>query len=182
MLPLLSLVLGGSVLLFLVVRFALSTLRPHGFPPGPPTIPGIGNIHQIPTQRSFLSFTAWARAYGPVLGLKLGSKNLVVFNKAAYVRSQWVQRGAMYAGRPRQAVACDYVFPDDYHRQVLFMTPAFHKRQRAATKHHLSPAGYDRMKPFQQAFAARLMHDLLEAPRSLQSAIMRWGMGTPIWS
>lgn len=171
-----------SVLLIVLTRFVLSTLRPTNFPPGPATFPGLGNIHQIPTTASFLTFTSWGRQYGSVLGLKIGPNNLVIFNKASHVRSLWVQRGATYAARPRSAIACDYVFPDDNHRQVAFMSPQFHKVQRAATKHHLGPVGFERMKPFQQAFAACLMNDLLENPNDFHSSLMHWGMGTPLYS
>lgn len=182
MLEILSFGLVGSLLFIYLIRFALSTLRPTGFPPGPPTIAGIGNIHQIPTNANFLKFASWARQYGSILGLKIGPNNLIVFNEASHVRSLWVQRGASYAARPRTAIACDYVLPDDHHRQVAFMTPQFQKIQRAATKHHLSSLGFEKMKPFQQAFAARLMYDLLENPDDFRSALMRWGMGTPLYS
>lgn len=174
--------LAGSLLLILLFRFTLSTLRPINFPPGPPIIPGIGNIHQIPTTASFLTFASWARKYGSILGLKVGPNNLIIFNKASHVRSLWVQRGASYAARPRIAIACDYVLPDDHHHQVAFMTPQFQKIQRAATKHHLGPLGFEKMKQFQQAFAARLMYDLLEKPDDYRSAVMRWGMSTPLYS
>lgn len=179
----LSVALASSVLLLLLlIRFALSTLRPQGFPPGPPTIPGIGNLHQIPLTANFLQFASWARQYGSILGLKLGPSNLIVVNKASDVRSLWIQRGAAYAARPQTAVACDYAFPDDHHRQVAFMTPEFHKLQRAAIKSHLGPAGFEKMKPIQQAFAARLMSDLLEDPVDFSSALMRWTLGTPLYS
>lgn len=182
MVPLLPLGLAASLLLVFLIRFTLSTLRPLGFPPGPPILPGLGNTHQIPAVGAFVAFKSWAQRYGPVLGLKVGPNNVVVFNKAAHVRALWVQRGAAYAARPRTAVVCDHVLPDDHHRQVVFMSPQFHKIQRAATKHHLGPVGFEKMKPFQQAFAARLTSDLLENPDDLGSAMMRWGMGTPLYS
>lgn len=182
MLQLLPLGLAVSLLLIFLIRFTLSTLRPVGFPPGPPIFPGLGNVHQIPTVANFLAFKSWAQRYGPVLGLKVGPNNLIVFHKASHVRSLWVQRGASYAARPRPAIVCDYVLPDDHHRQVVYMSPEFHKIQRAATKHHMGPVGFEKMKPFQQAFAARLVYDLQENPDDLSSAMVRWGMGTPLYS
>lgn len=182
MLQILPFALAGSVLVILAIRFILSTLRPTDFPPGPPTLPGIGNIHQIPASANFVKFASWARQYGSVLGLKVGPDNLIVFNKASHVRALWVQRGASYAARPRTAIPCDYVLPDDHHRQVVFMSPEFQKIQRAATRHHLGSVGFEKMKPFQQAFAARLANDLLNKPDDFRLAFMRWGMGTPLYS
>lgn len=182
MLQILSCGLASSILLAFLIRFALSTFRPTGFPPGPPVVPGIGNIHQIPKNASFLTFASWTLKYGSILGLKLGPNNLIIFNKASHVRSLWVQRGASYAARPRIAVACDYVLPDDHHHHAFFMSPQFHKIHRVATKHHLGPVGFEKMKPFQQAFASRLVYDLLENPDDFRSSFMRWGMGTPLYS
>lgn len=173
---------AGGLLLVLLIRFALSTLRPHGFPPGPPTFPGLGNLHQIPLTVNFLQFTSWARQYGPILGLKLGPKNLIILSKASDVRSLWVQRGAAYAARPQTAIACDYALPDDHHRQVAFMTPEFHKVQRAAIKSHLGSAGFEKMRPIQQAFAARLMKDLLDDPDDFPASLLHWSLGSPLYS
>ncbi|KAK5630319.1 hypothetical protein RRF57_006034 [Xylaria bambusicola] len=39
---------------------------PTGYPPGPPTIPLIGNLHQIPKSKRHLQFEKWAKQYGPI--------------------------------------------------------------------------------------------------------------------
>ena len=38
--------------------------RPKGYPPGPPTIPVLGNLHLMPTRDAHLQFEKWAREYG----------------------------------------------------------------------------------------------------------------------
>ena len=33
-------------------------------PPGPPPIPIVGNIHQLPKEREWITFSKWAETYG----------------------------------------------------------------------------------------------------------------------
>ena len=64
----LGLVIGTATLLvYIVIRF-LQTRRPDGFPPGLPTILGLGNLHQVPTQKAFLKFHEFHETYGDVVG------------------------------------------------------------------------------------------------------------------
>lgn len=55
--------------ILIVAGWKLSRIgrRPEGFPPGPPTLPLIGNLHQIPQKRSHEQFKKWAEEYGLVL-------------------------------------------------------------------------------------------------------------------
>lgn len=57
----------GAIALVVVIGFARLLLigkRPKGYPPGPPTIPILGNIHQMPARDAHLQFEKWAREYG----------------------------------------------------------------------------------------------------------------------
>jgi hypothetical protein len=39
-----------------LVRYYLASRRPKNFPPGPPTLPFLGNITQVPTSKAFLKY------------------------------------------------------------------------------------------------------------------------------
>jgi hypothetical protein len=39
-----------------LVRYYLVSRRPKDFPPGPPTVPFLGNITQVPTSKAFLKY------------------------------------------------------------------------------------------------------------------------------
>ncbi|PVH69785.1 cytochrome P450 [Cadophora sp. DSE1049] len=52
--------------------------RDSRMPPGPPTIPVLGNAHQIPSTGLYKQFREWSKQYGAIFTLKLGSANVVV--------------------------------------------------------------------------------------------------------
>jgi len=107
-----------AVVAYLVIRLLLSGRRGSRLPPGPPTLPILGNIHQIPLERSFLqyfprsrlprlgvqrlmgSFTKWARQYGPVFSLKVGSGTIIVLSDGDSVKQVLDKQSAVSSSRP----------------------------------------------------------------------------------
>ncbi|PHH90750.1 hypothetical protein CDD83_2746 [Cordyceps sp. RAO-2017] len=74
--------------------------RPANYPPGPPTLPLIGNLHQMPKANGHLQFQKWAREYGPVYSLMLGPKVMVVLSSDVAVKDLLDKRSAIYSSRP----------------------------------------------------------------------------------
>ena len=86
-------------------KYFLASRRPRNFPPGPPTIPFIGNISQVPRVKAFLKYVSivlprlavfaittvrfheFGAEYGSIIGLKLGSQTVVVLNSYEHVRA-----------------------------------------------------------------------------------------------
>lgn len=56
--------IGLSLLSLLLWKGRQVGTRPPGCPPGPPTLPLIGNLHQMPVKDGFLQFQKWAQEYG----------------------------------------------------------------------------------------------------------------------
>ncbi|RYC56736.1 hypothetical protein CHU98_g9465 [Xylaria longipes] len=74
-------------------------MRPKDFPPGPPTLPIIGNIHQLPTTQPHKQFQKWAEEYGPVFSLVLGTQVLVVLSSDVAIKELLDKRSAVYSDR-----------------------------------------------------------------------------------
>ncbi|KAI1503389.1 cytochrome P450 [Biscogniauxia marginata] len=93
--------LGSSVvLLFILYKINTVGRRSKSMPPGPPTLPIIGNIHQIPTERSHFQFQKWAEEYGPVYSLMIGTRVMIVLSSDQAIRDLLDKRSAIYSARP----------------------------------------------------------------------------------
>ncbi|KAJ5103945.1 Cytochrome P450 E-class group I [Penicillium argentinense] len=73
--------------------------RPKRYPPGPPTLPILGNIHQMPSRDAHLQFEKWAREYGPIYSLMLGTKCLIVLSSDVAVKELLDKRSGIYSDR-----------------------------------------------------------------------------------
>jgi hypothetical protein len=73
--------------------------RPAGYPPGPPTLPLIGNLHLMPKERAHLQFQKWAEEYGPVYSLILGTKVMIVLSSDQAVKDLLDKRSGIYSSR-----------------------------------------------------------------------------------
>lgn len=66
---------SGSLL---VAKLFTVGRRSSDLPPGPPTLPVIGNLLDFPTSDIHRSLTRWAREWGDVCSIKLSSGNMII--------------------------------------------------------------------------------------------------------
>ncbi|KAH7083300.1 cytochrome P450 [Paraphoma chrysanthemicola] len=74
--------------------------RPKNYPPGPPTLPLLGNIHLMAKSNPHLQFQTWAQEYGPVYSLILGTKTMVVLSDDQAVKDLLDRKSANTSARP----------------------------------------------------------------------------------
>ncbi|KAH7381142.1 cytochrome P450 [Phaeosphaeria sp. MPI-PUGE-AT-0046c] len=86
----------GALVLFSVYRISRIGRRPKDYPPGPPTLPVLGNIHLKP----HLQFQKWAQEYGGVYSLMLGTKTMIVLSSDQAVKDLLDRKSANYSARP----------------------------------------------------------------------------------
>ncbi|KAI1748991.1 cytochrome P450 [Xylaria castorea] len=94
-----SIVVTTLVVVFL---YQLSRIgrRPKGMPPGPPTLPLIGNLHLMPKEKGHLQFQKWAAEYGPIYSLILGTQVMIVLSSDEAVKDLLDKRSGIYSSRP----------------------------------------------------------------------------------
>ncbi|KAF2640636.1 cytochrome P450 [Massarina eburnea CBS 473.64] len=92
-----------SIVLFIV--FAVYKLRnvgrrPANYPPGPPTLPILGNLHLMPKTKLHEQFKKWGDEYGPIYSLINGSTTFIVLNSDQAVKDLLDKRSNIYSSRP----------------------------------------------------------------------------------
>jgi Cytochrome P450 len=97
--------LALAAFLLLLWRLSRIARRLKDYPPGPPTLPVVGNLHQIPSEKRHLQFGKWAQEYGPIYSLMLGTQVYVVLSADYAVRDLVDKRGPIYASRPDLYIA-----------------------------------------------------------------------------
>jgi cytochrome P450 len=172
----------GLVIFYILAsltRFSLKSLRPKNYPPGPPALPFIGNLHQIGTSKPFLRFSQWRDTYGDIVGLKAGPGNLVILNSAQLVRELFEKKGSIYSGRPLDYVVREHILCGAQH--IIFLPNDGYLRQwRTAVRNLLGPAGLELVLPIQNAAAAYLMKSLLADPENSKEHFRNWSLLTPL--
>ncbi|KAJ7916802.1 cytochrome P450 [Mycena leptocephala] len=165
---LLLLALGVLCIVLLLRKYGA---REPGLPPGPPTLPVLGNLHLLPTKYAHYKFTEWARIYGGVYSLKLGSGTAVVLTDAAAVKELMDKRSASTADRPPLHLA-------EVVTQGLSLVLARYGEKwrilRRAAHATLTPEASARLLPIQKAETVQLIYDILHSPQSFYSHIQRY--------
>ncbi|KAI7240025.1 putative cytochrome P450 [Hortaea werneckii] len=180
--------LVAGLILAALAYFLYNTGRRDGrLPPGPSTLPILGNIHQIPKQGVHFQFTEWARQYGGIYTLKLGTGTAAVITDPRLVKQLLDKKSSKYAERPRSYVANliasgDHILLMDYGNQWRETRKLFHSQftEKMVESKHIK---------VQEAEARQMLRDYLVEPeqhmlhpkRYSNSITMSlvWGVRTP---
>ncbi|XP_029952737.1 cytochrome P450 2F2-like [Salarias fasciatus] len=100
----------SAVLLLLCLCFVLLQLkprRPKNFPPGPPSLPIVGNVLQLSLRNPLNDFERLRKSYGNVYSLFIGARPVVVLSGVRAIKEALVTRGTDFAGRPQDLFVND---------------------------------------------------------------------------
>ena len=70
-------------------------------PPGPPRLPIIGNLHQLPSKDQWTVYKQWVEEYGPLVSADFGGTDVVIIGDHETARELMDKRGSIYSDRPR---------------------------------------------------------------------------------
>ncbi|KAG8926420.1 hypothetical protein FRC00_002921 [Tulasnella sp. 408] len=163
--------IGTSALGWLVFIALRVGRREPDLPPGPPTLPVLGNLHVFPTSRLHIKFTEWAKTYGEIYTLKLVNGTATVLNSLDAVGHVLERQSNLTSNRPPSSIA--RMVADELHFPTLNPGPQWNACNRAA-KVVLSPAAVERNKPIIEAEISQLLYDFLREPKGFFDHTRRW--------
>ncbi|XVE54588.1 hypothetical protein DITRI_Ditri03aG0093600 [Diplodiscus trichospermus] len=98
-------VLSILLLFFLHLFFKLRRGSNLNFPPSPPKLPIIGNLHQLAGNLPHRSFQAMSEKYGPLMLLHLGQAPTLVVSSAEIVEELVKKHDIVFSNRPSLTAA-----------------------------------------------------------------------------
>ncbi|KAL1721917.1 cytochrome P450 [Schizophyllum commune] len=150
--------------------------REHGLPPGPPTRPIFGNALQVPTKGMYLRFTEWAREYGEIYSIKMGSGTAIILSGPAALKELLDKQSAYTSDRPEFSLFDVSTFAG-YKALHPYPYAAYEKwrKLRKASQMLLAPSVVKTHQPLQEGESTQLAFDLLETPERFFDHISRYG-------
>ncbi|KAJ7267323.1 putative monooxygenase [Mycena rebaudengoi] len=140
-----------SVGYLLLKSFNRST---NNLPPGPRRWPLIGSVLEIPQTHQWVTFSQWAKTYGPIVYLDAMGQPLIVINSAKVAKDLLDQRSAIYSDRPT-LVSSSNSYNDNW------------RQQRKIVAQDFGPSAVRRYHPLQESEARKLVHGLVNDSTTL---------------
>ncbi|KAK6355282.1 hypothetical protein TWF696_004394 [Orbilia brochopaga] len=139
--------------------------RERGLPPGPPTIPILGNVHQLPTTGAHFKFTEWARKYGGLYSLKLGTGTALVVTDREIVKKLMDKRSSVTSDRPPSYVSYDLITKGD-HLLVMHYNDTWRKIRKYMHRFFMESMCEKKHIVLQNAEATQMMVEFLQQPEN----------------
>ncbi|KAL4772057.1 cytochrome P450 [Aspergillus nidulans var. acristatus] len=136
--------------------------REEGLPSGPPTLPILGNLHQIPVKGSYLKFTEWASQYGGLYSLKLGTGTAIVITEPRLVKEVIDRKSSKYSNRPESFVA--HTITGGSHLLVMQYGPLWRTMRKLVHQHFMEAAVEKSHIHVQNAEAVQMLRDFCVRP------------------
>ncbi|KAL4253507.1 cytochrome P450 family protein [Abortiporus biennis] len=163
-----TLILAISWIVYHISKFGS---REPGLPPGPPTVPILGNLLDFPSKHVYLKFQEWAKIYGEIYSLKLGSNTAIVLNSPKMIREFLETNSANTSDRP------DWYVPEyttDGYSLVFARYGSTWRNLRRAVHDILTKEACTRHLPIQRAESTQLLYDILKEPENVYHQCRRY--------
>ncbi|KZT23364.1 cytochrome P450 [Neolentinus lepideus HHB14362 ss-1] len=140
-------------------------------PPGPPSLPVMGNVHYIPQHAAWIEFNKMREKYGDMLYFHTFGRSIVVLNSARAAHDLLDKKSSIYSHRPYFAMTHDeWALPimdygEKFKRHRRYLEEYFRKRR--LPDYHAT----------QMREVHRTLYDMLEDPENYQIHFKRLAGG-----
>ncbi|KAI0700086.1 cytochrome P450 [Cytidiella melzeri] len=149
-----------------------SYLRNRHAPPGPPRLPLLGNMLQMPTQMPWIRFTEWSEKYGPIFSLNILGQQIVVLNTSKAAADLFDRRSNIYSDRPRLIMAGEILTGGIF--MVFARYGEVWRKMRRASHESFNPRAAEKYQPIQAESAAHAVSRIIASPQSWEENIKRF--------
>jgi hypothetical protein len=170
-----ALICGVISLLFLAYKALHLGRRNHQLPNGPPTIPILGNLHQVPQKRAYFQLTKWAQQYGGMYSLKIGSGNMIVLTDRRLIK-ELVDKKAAYNSRASNYVG--NLITGSNHALLIPSSTQQRNYRKVMHQYFMESRCEQHHIHLQDAEAAQLLRDLVEDPAHFMMHTYRYSNST----
>lgn len=94
-----TVVAGLLIGLYMVTRRQSTSSLP--LPPGPKSLPIIGNLHQAPKSYGWRTYDEWSKKYGPIVHVNMLGQSVIILSTSEVAHDLLAKRGALFSDRPR---------------------------------------------------------------------------------
>ncbi|KAI8931189.1 hypothetical protein NX059_011539 [Plenodomus lindquistii] len=154
--------------------------RPKGYPPGPPTLPILGNLHQLSQAGDLphLLYQKWAQEYGPIYSVILGNQVQIVLSSDQAIKGLIDSKGAIASSRPDSYVGQEFhtanigaqlVFPSS-----LYTLPLTEFQQRKFAHYALHAKKIADYQPYLDLETKQLLFELSQDSTDVLKKIRRF--------
>ncbi|KAG7448607.1 cytochrome P450 [Guyanagaster necrorhizus] len=170
MLPSLSCtIFAGLLIIFIsrLLRVRRSSSLP--LPPGPPSLPILGNVTVMPSSHEWLTYDKWAKIHGDIIRLNVFGQSLIILSSLETARNLLDRQSAISSDRPRFVMISDLMGWD---WAVQFMSTGHRFRKyRRTVQQCLQPQSLSAYLPIVEKGSRELLKSLLEDPSNFQAHI-----------
>ncbi|KAL0937329.1 cytochrome p450 [Colletotrichum truncatum] len=156
---------------FLLYKIFTFGRREKHLPPGPPTIPILGNAHLIPSTGFFAQLKEWAEQYGSIYSLKVGKGTIIVLNDRHAIHELFSKRGAWYNDRPVDQQVLNAARNENI--ALMHESPKWRAERKIAAAYFSAKNLDTNLRAIQEAEFNRMVCDLLEKPKDFRPLIKR---------
>ncbi|KAF7353983.1 Cytochrome P450 [Mycena venus] len=156
-----STLLLGVLLCFLVYRCQRQKAP---FPPGPPSIPILGNALQLPMEKQWVKYREWAEQYGDIVHVSAFGQHIILLNSETTVFDLLERRSAIYSDRPRLCMSGELVGWSDSVPMCAYGNR--HREYRRLINEVLAPRKLEEYHTMEEDKALEYLRLLVKEPAS----------------